>query len=72
MSLIDPLFGYTALSEDGRNKVQVIAERFTQLLRQLEELLPGGSREISILKTKLEEASFYAKKALRNYEGNRA
>ena len=72
MSLIDPLFNYTAMSEAGKEKSVIIAEKFTTLLRDLEEILPGGSREISILKTKLEEASFYAKKALRNYEGNRA
>ena len=70
--MIDPLFNSIVLSREGVDKAITISEEFTRLLRCLEELLPGGSREISILKTKLEEASFYAKKALRNYEGNRA
>jgi len=69
---VDPLFSFTTMSTEGKEKTIAIAEAFTTFLRQLEELLPGNSREISIVKTKLEEASFYAKKALRNYEGNRA
>ena len=69
---VDPLFSFTTMSTEGKEKTVAIAEAFTTFLRQLEEILPGNSREISIVKTKLEEASFYAKKALRNYEGNRA
>lgn len=69
---IDPLFSFTQLNDEGKEKAIDIAVIFTDLLRSLEEVLPGNSREISIIKTKLEEASFYAKKALRNYEGNRA
>lgn len=53
-------------------KVYNIRVAFTQLLEELESMLPGNSREISIIKTKLEEASFYAGKAVRNYKGNRA
>ena len=52
--------------------MDVIRSSFTLLLNQLENELPGNSREISIIRTKLEEASFYAVKAVRNYEGNRA
>lgn len=69
--MIDPLFSSTALSNEGLSKASDISTAFTILLYQLEEIIPGGSREISIVRTKLEEASFYAKKALRNYEGNR-
>ena len=67
---IDPLFSSVKLSEDGMVLVNGIRLSFTQLLRQLEEILPGNSREISIVKTKLEEASMYAVKAVRNYKGN--
>ena len=69
---IDPLFSFTQLNDEGKAKAAEIAVVFTELLRDLEELIPGNSREFSIAKTKLEEASFFAKKALCHYEGNRA
>jgi phage FluMu protein Com len=48
-----------------------VATHFTILLEGLEEICPKG-RELSIVRTKLEEASFYAKKSLVHFEGNRA
>jgi phage FluMu protein Com len=48
-----------------------VATHFTILLEALEEICPKG-RELSIVRTKLEEASFYAKKSLVHFEGNRA
>jgi len=48
---VDPLFSFTTMSTEGKEKT-VAREYLFQL--------------------SLEEASFYAKKALRNYEGNRA
>ena len=70
--IINPLFSSVKLNEEGLRKVNTIRGAFTQLLLELEYELPGNSREISIIRTKLEEASFYAVKAVRNYEGNRA
>ena len=70
--IINPLFSSVKLNENGLATVDVIRSSFTLLLNQLENELPGNSREISIIRTKLEEASFYAVKAVRNYEGNRA
>jgi hypothetical protein len=70
--IIDPLFSFTVMSEEGRAKSQQIAEAFSKLLYDLEDILPGNSREFAIAKTKLEEASFFAKKALRNYEQYKA
>ena len=70
--MINPLFSSVQLNTEGLMKVNNIRVAFTQLLDELESILPGNSREISIIKTKLEEASFYAVKAVRNYEGNRA
>ena len=61
--IIDPLFQYTTLSQDGRDKAAYIAEVFSTLLYALEDTCPKG-REFSIVRTKLEEASFYAKKSL--------
>jgi hypothetical protein len=68
--IIDPLFKGTALSNEGLDKAVGIGEAFTKLLQVLDEVCPK-SREFSIARTKLEEASFYAKKSLTNYEGNR-
>ena len=70
--MINPLFASTLYSEVGKNKIFALREGFTFFLERVEELLPGNSRELSIIRTKLEEASFYAIKALRNYEENRA
>lgn len=68
--MINPLFSSVKLNEEGLAKVSTIRIGFTSLLDELESILPGNSREISIIKTKLEEASFYAVKAVRNYKGN--
>jgi hypothetical protein len=70
--MINPLFSSVKLSDAGLHTVDNIRGAFSLLLSTLEEELPGNSREISIIKTKLEEAGFYAVKAVRNYEGNRA
>jgi hypothetical protein len=69
--MIDPLFTYVLLNDAGREKATNIARYFTALLEELEVVCPKG-RELSIVRTKLEEASFYAKKSLVHYEGNRA
>lgn len=51
------------LTEDGKSKAQAIASAFDECLEKLKGLCPEG-RELSIVKTKLEEASFFAKKAM--------
>lgn len=67
--MIDPLFGYVKLNDAGREKATNIARYFTNLLEEIESIIPKG-RELSIVRTKLEEASFYAKKSLVNDEAN--
>ena len=69
--MIDPLFTYVLLNDEGRQKATDIATHFTALLEELEVMCPKG-RELSIVRTKLEEAGFYAKKSLVHFEGNRA
>jgi hypothetical protein len=69
--MINPLFSSVPLNANGVAVVDCIRGAFHMLLTTLENELPGNSREISIVRTKLEEASFYAVKAVRNYEGNR-
>jgi len=70
--MIDPLFSTVQLSFEGLRKVNTLRESFTEMVEIIEAILPGYSREISIIRTKLEEASFYAVKAVRNYKENQA
>ena len=51
------------LNKRGISIAQSLALRFDELLSWLETVLPEG-REFSITKTKLEEASFFAKKSM--------
>lgn len=51
------------LNEDGKFKARAIAESFDYLLTTLEQICPDG-REMAIVRTKLEEASFFAKKSM--------
>ena len=66
---MDPLFQVHKLNEDGLGKAKAVAENFYQLLTNLTKLCPAG-REFSIVRTKLEEACFFAKKALANLPAN--
>lgn len=66
---MDPLFQFHRLNEDGIKKAEEIAATFNDCLRVLKAMCPDG-REFSIVKTKLEEASFFAKKAMANDKSN--
>lgn len=57
------LFEVHMLNDDGKFKAQRIAQRFDELLEGLKGYCPEG-REFSIVKTKLEEACFFAKKSM--------
>ena len=61
--IIHPLFESRKLNTAGVSAAHKVEELFSDLLHTLQDVLPEG-REFSIVKTKLEEASFYAKKAL--------
>lgn len=58
-----PEFQVHMLTEEGKSTAIYIAHAFDDLLTTLEEICPA-SRELSIAKTKLEEACFFAKKAM--------
>lgn len=60
---MNPEFKVHILNELGIELAKEIADRFDDLLQSLADICPD-SREFSICKTKLEEASFYAKKAM--------
>lgn len=61
---VDPLFEFHKLNEQGQTNAIDIANAFNDLLETLKEFCPNNSREFSIVKTKLEEACFFAKKAM--------
>ena len=65
MKTIRAEFNVHILNDVGIAKAIMMAEKFTELLNWLEQdgmCAPG--RELQILKTKLEEASFFAKKSM--------
>lgn len=51
------------LNDDGIAKAKELAEKFDSLLDWVEGIAQPG-RELSLVKTKLEEASFFAKKSM--------
>lgn len=64
-----PAFQVHMLNEIGKEKANAIAEAFDSLVAALTPLCPA-SREFSLVLTKLEEASFFAKKAMANQSEN--
>lgn len=51
------------LNDEGMRKAIAIADAFDDLMEDLKALMPEG-RALSIVKTKLEEACFFAKKGM--------
>lgn len=51
------------LTDEGKEKAKQIADTFNTALTKLVEICPAG-RELAIVRTKLEEACFFAKKAM--------
>ncbi len=68
---MDAAFEVHMLNDAGKEKACKIADDFNALLVNLQDTCGiEGSREMSIVKTKLEEACFFAKKAMANRIGN--
>lgn len=57
------------LNEICKEKARRIANEFSILIDRILEICPEG-REMSIVKTKLEEACFFAKKSMASQEYN--
>jgi hypothetical protein len=66
-----PEFATHRLNRNGFDKAQIVVEAFDQLL---DTLIGAGCdsapRYLALVKTKLEEASFFAKKALATQPAN--
>jgi len=58
------------LNPQGKAKADMLARAFDDLLSSIIAINPCTSREMSICRTKLEEASFFAKKAMASDPGN--
>lgn len=73
---MNPLFEVHILNDRGKEKAREIAHSFDTLLGRIEVICgipPNGStRELALVKTKLEEACFFAKKAMANVPENQA
>ena len=61
---MDELFSVHKLNEAGVVKAKAIAMDFSTLLSLLTSYCGGSSREMSVVKTKLQEACFFAKRAM--------
>lgn len=67
------MFTVHKLNDEGMAKARLIAADFEHLLEQLERVCngpQGGGREMSIVKTKLQEACFFAKRAMAQQQQN--
>jgi hypothetical protein len=62
-------FAVHMLNDQGKRRATAIAETFDACLEKLLTLCPPG-RELAIVRTKLEEASFFAKKAMASSDEN--
>lgn len=58
------------LNDAGIEKAKEIAEEFTMFLNYLENQCGSDGRYMAIVRTKLEEASFFAKKAVASRQEN--
>jgi len=69
---MDPLFQVHRLNEKGLAAAASVANAFDDLLEVLLVLIPVNGRELALVRTKLEEACFFAKKAIANRPENQA
>jgi hypothetical protein len=68
----DPLFRAHKLNETGLANANLITNAFNELLDKITPLCLLSGRELALVRTKLEEASFFAKKAMAIDPANQA
>jgi hypothetical protein len=64
MTTIRDEFSVHILNGDGIAKANQIAQDFSELLSNLETTCGSDGREMAIVRTKLQEAAFFAKRAM--------
>ena len=57
-------FAVHMLNEGGIAKAKALAEGFSTLLEAVEVFAGAEGRDVAIVRTKLQEASFFAKRAM--------
>lgn len=67
---MDPIFRTHALSKEGQDKVDIIRQRFDDLLEEIAGNIAGGGRYEALTKTRLEEACMMAVKAVATQPAN--
>jgi hypothetical protein len=65
-----PEFQVHILNAEGITKAIDLADEFNRFLDRIEDLAGANGRAMAIVRTKLEEACFFAKKALANQPEN--
>lgn len=62
---MDPLFVRQQLNPEGKEKATMLATIFDDALTEITTLIGSGpSREVALVRTHLEQASFYAQRAM--------
>ena len=61
---IRPEFTVHMLNDCGKSKATAIAQTLTSTLDDLESICGKDGREMAVVRTKLEEACFFAKRAM--------
>lgn len=69
---MDQLFAVHKLNDTGMVRAGLIAASFTELLKDLKQHCPEGTRTFALVRTHLEAACFYAKKAMAELPDNQA
>jgi hypothetical protein len=68
--MVNPLFEVHLLNEQGKRLAKSLAGEFHGFLCSLEGMCGSEGREMAIVRTKLEEACFFAKKAMASRKDN--
>lgn len=57
-------FAVHVLNDEGLRRARDIGEIFTNALNALEQVCGADGRELAIVRTKMQEAAFFAKRAM--------